>query len=346
MKYHLGALHKVTKKYTSPFEAARNETYICPDSLCGRDLILKKGTVRVPHFAHFHETDPCVYYSHPSESQMHREAKMLMKNILEYRNRHFEFTRKCKCCRKELIYELDLTDLVVECEWGFIFQQNQKYADVACLNPDKSIYIIIEIFHTHQTQEQDRPEPWFEVKADYLLSLFASKSPGEEIPIKIECCRRDICDDCREKLRDFNLHLSNDEIMRKNNCFQCTGNGIYSRKTDEQPKLCIDCTCCSSSSKACIECLMLNKICAEVKQLLKKLEDVNYLCIRLKLKRKNLDMDFDLNKAYTCPILWFERDCFKKTMQMLCDQEKDLSCKLTSELTKELTKELTSELLS
>ena len=45
----LGALNKLTNEYVLPSIANKQDEHICPD--CSKDLILKKGTKRVHHFA-------------------------------------------------------------------------------------------------------------------------------------------------------------------------------------------------------------------------------------------------------------------------------------------------------
>jgi len=52
--------------------------------------------------------------------------------------------------------------------------------------------ILLEIFHTHQTDENDRPEPWYEIKTDELFE----KAANIDNHIKINCNRSFICNKC------------------------------------------------------------------------------------------------------------------------------------------------------
>ena len=78
----LGAINKITKEYIYPKIANKNDKYICPE--CNKDLILKQGSIRIHHFAHAKDNQKCNYYDKPSESQIHKDAKMLLKKILEH----------------------------------------------------------------------------------------------------------------------------------------------------------------------------------------------------------------------------------------------------------------------
>ena len=76
----LGALKKGTTDYVYPAIATKANKYVCPE--CAKDLMLRAGTKRVKHFAHFASENPCTYYDKPSEAQIHKDAKMLMKHVL------------------------------------------------------------------------------------------------------------------------------------------------------------------------------------------------------------------------------------------------------------------------
>ena len=76
----LGAINKITGEYVYPKIANKKDEYVCPE--CNKELILCQGEVRVPYFRHKVDVNPC----HPTESQIHKNAKMLlktMKNILK-----------------------------------------------------------------------------------------------------------------------------------------------------------------------------------------------------------------------------------------------------------------------
>ena len=100
----LGAINKKTGEYVYPKIANKTDEYICYE--CNKDLILCQGDIRVHHFRHkVDSVNPCNHYSKPTESQIHKDAKYLMKTILE-RKVQISFIRNCSCCRKNDMYEV------------------------------------------------------------------------------------------------------------------------------------------------------------------------------------------------------------------------------------------------
>ena len=92
---NLGAFIKNTNIYISPNYANKNDNYICPD--CDNDLIICKGNIKKHYFRHkVNLNNPCNYYTSPNESQIHKDAKLFFKNILEF-NKIF-LTRFCNNC--------------------------------------------------------------------------------------------------------------------------------------------------------------------------------------------------------------------------------------------------------
>ena len=78
----LGAINKLTGEYVYPKIANKKDEYICPE--CNKDLILCQGEIRVHHFRHkVDNVNPCHHYSSPTETQIHKDAKILLKNLLE-----------------------------------------------------------------------------------------------------------------------------------------------------------------------------------------------------------------------------------------------------------------------
>ena len=170
-KIQLGAINVETSKYEIPAEALKGKEYKCVD--CDERVILRKGTVRRPHFAHYAATN-CEYYDHPNESQIHKDAKMLMAKLLTEK-RSIQFCWDCDyegcnvysdtCAFSEvptIIYK-DGDEVVVE----YRSKDNKWVADVALVNNGEPRYII-EILNTHRTTTP-RPEPWFEVDALRLI---------------------------------------------------------------------------------------------------------------------------------------------------------------------------------
>jgi ribosomal protein L37E/uncharacterized protein YkuJ len=157
----IGAINKITKEYTHPIYANKNGQYICPE--CKKDLILCQGEIRVHHFRHKSEIEPCNYFISPTETVLHKDAKELISITIK---------RKCRECSKANIeIEIDHFENTIQAELEYRFEYNgTKIADVACLNNGEIKYIF-EICNTHKTKEENRPEPWFEIDAlDFIKS--------------------------------------------------------------------------------------------------------------------------------------------------------------------------------
>jgi hypothetical protein len=191
MALSLGAIHKVTGSYVYPRIAKKKEQYICPE--CNKDLVLVKGEVRIPHFRHKADDNPCHYHSRPSESQMHKDAKMLMKTLLANKT-SIRFIRNCSCKKNT---EINLPEVThgssIVLEYRFEHEGGLRIADVAHIH-DGNIMSIYEICHTHKTCSEKRPDPWVEIDA---FSLLTSVNKNE--PIILKCIRRQPCKDCYMK---------------------------------------------------------------------------------------------------------------------------------------------------
>jgi hypothetical protein len=217
----IGAINKLTGKYVYP--ANKTDKYICIE--CNRDLIWCNGEIRCPYFRHYADNDPCKMLTCPTESQQHKNAKFLMQSILEG-NIPFELTRKCWCCKTVEQFEIPEVSNTssIQLEHRFQYNGELKIADVAYID-DGELVTIFEIFHTHATQSDDRPEPWFEIDATELINNANDANNGV---IKINCIRDEKCDDCierkkkeeererKEKEEKRKINEKKLEIMKKN----------------------------------------------------------------------------------------------------------------------------------
>ena len=134
---YLGALIENTNIYVLATYANKNNVHICPD--CGDKLILKKGDIRIPHFSHYKKDNLCSYYTHPNESQIHKDAKLLLKYLLE--NKTVCIKQDCtKCNIKKNIDVIKNDNVKVELEYKFIFNEKQKFAGVGYIQDSKLKY--------------------------------------------------------------------------------------------------------------------------------------------------------------------------------------------------------------
>jgi hypothetical protein len=194
---YLGGINKLTGKYVYPKIANKKEEYICSE--CKKDLILVQGEIRVHHFRHKVDSiNPCHHYSKPSESQIHKDAKMLMKTLLEDRT-HIKFIRGCVSCKTITEIKLPeiIEDSIIKLEHRFNYKDGIRIADVAHIFNDE-IKGIYEICNTHKTCSEDRPEPWIEIEANTLLTMVNTRDiniNNNELLI-IKCIRLERCKEC------------------------------------------------------------------------------------------------------------------------------------------------------
>ena len=205
----LGATNKQTGEYVYPKIANKKDEYVCPD--CNKDLTLCQGEIIRPYFRHkVDSVNPCHHYSNPTETQIHKDGKMVMKSLLELKT-PISFIRICCSCKKNEEYEIpEITEgSKIELEYRFEYN-GTKIADVAYIDND-DILCIFEICNTHKTCSENRPEPWFEIDAETLIKLANDNNLSH---IKISCIRCEKCDDC----------IENDKITIEKEIEECNYN--------------------------------------------------------------------------------------------------------------------------
>lgn len=165
-----GAQHTNTLKYTLPRYAKTYESYCC--ILCKERLLLHKGSLS--YFEHPKESTCLAHQLNTQlmhESVDHCNAKILLYWILEKRL-PLVIRQRCEMCfaTNNVNVPLATDSQEIHMEYPFMFYGCSRIADVACVE-NGVIQYIIEIYHGHQTQEGDRPEPWFECRAQDILQI-------------------------------------------------------------------------------------------------------------------------------------------------------------------------------
>lgn len=184
----LGAIELISGEYCRPNNASKDKSYKCAE--CDQRVILRKGEIRRPHFAHYSKRE-CSYYEHPSESQIHKDAKYRMAEILKKKS-DISIGWQCQNDRcigsnhdEVTIEHMEGDEVVIE----YRDPLGKYVADVALINGGKPRYIF-EIKNTHATTTP-RPEPWFEIDAKELF---------EEHPVTgdylFSCVRRNMVREC------------------------------------------------------------------------------------------------------------------------------------------------------
>lgn len=201
MSHHffMGAINKLNNTYEYPKIANKKNKYKCPE--CEKNVIFRNGKIKQPHFAHYKSDNPCTYYERPSESQIHKEAKMIMKTLLINKESIYIY-RKCMYCKDDdevlFIFDEDYNDeMKAIIEYKFNYNDSLKSADVALIQNNKLIYIF-EICYKNKTREENRPEPWFEINAVELINLVNNRDIKDNF--EIECIRNNYkCGRCQDE---------------------------------------------------------------------------------------------------------------------------------------------------
>jgi hypothetical protein len=225
--FSMGAINKTTNNYEYPKIANKINKYKCP--FCEKDVIFRNGKIKQPHFAHYKSENPCSYYEKPNETQIHKDAKLLMKTLLDNK-RCINIYRKCYYCNSEesdsddsfIIYDNEeieyflnikideYNDTQANIEYKFNYNNSKKSADVALLKNNELKYIF-EICYKNKTKEENRPEPWFEINSEKLINNINSvNNIDTNNEIRIECIRDYKCDYCKEVIeyeRNRQIHF-------------------------------------------------------------------------------------------------------------------------------------------
>ena len=218
--FSMGAINKTTNKYEYPKIANKINKYKCP--FCEKDVIFRNGKIKQPHFAHYKSDNPCSYYEKPNETQVHKDAKLLMKTLLDNKNKIL-FYRECYECLLEenTIFEYKITDndynenTIASMEYRFNYNNSNRSADVALVE-NKDIKYIFEICYKNKTKEENRPEPWFEINSEKLINNINSvNNIDTNNEIRIECIRDYKCDYCKEVIENEENERIERELLRK-----------------------------------------------------------------------------------------------------------------------------------
>ena len=221
------AFNTLTGMYQSPIFAEKKYDYECPDPSCKEVVFLRKGEKYRPHFCHKKNTNCKRYETAPTESELHKEAKHILRDLLS-RDYNVLFKKKCKGCFNS---SCETTSLIqcsnlnenekIHEEYNFTFDDSNLTADLAKVSYEGDISEIeelYEIYNTHRTLETDRPSyiRWFEVKAEDVINKVPKIKDDKKVIFN--CSRVWQCEEC--SLADDNekkrvLKLEQEEYYKK-----------------------------------------------------------------------------------------------------------------------------------
>mgnify|MGYP000498265726 CR=1 FL=1 len=225
----LGAINKITGEYVYPTLANKMDEYICP--CCSKSVFPRQGKVLSHHFAHKQSDNPCNYYNHPNESDIHKDAKMLLQLLLKDNNIYISCIRTCISCKKDDEFSIPNVDekSIIKIEYSFDYNGSRKSADVAYIQ-EEDLVCIFEICNTHKTHSKNRPEPWFEIDAEELIEMVNNKTRKNKL--QIPCIRSEVCDDCIERKRLFESGTKED-VKIKSDFYEADSYPSYSKECME-----------------------------------------------------------------------------------------------------------------
>jgi len=125
---------------------------------------------------------------------IHDLAKRCFAELLEKND--IEIIRKCPRCGIDESFNIysHITNknlnIISKCieEYEFEYNEKGKRADIAYIENDKLEYIF-EILNTHYTKASERPEPWFELRANEIVDMYNNILTNKHYNPKIRCAR-------------------------------------------------------------------------------------------------------------------------------------------------------------
>jgi hypothetical protein len=175
------------KSVAFPQTADRTATWVCPS--CEKEVIVKRGSILVPHFAHKVTANATCS---PGESLAHRATKEWIASIVA--SPDFKITADCRECRQPLVAFRGRPGLDGRTEVSL----GPYRIDAVATQVDGTVAAAFEIYHTHATEKVKMKTLMaktacnaYEVKAVPDLVSAAYPTVFESIrPVKCRPCLR------------------------------------------------------------------------------------------------------------------------------------------------------------
>ncbi len=209
------AYDEILQRAVWPWQGDKNSRFSCLQ--CKRRVTLRKGLKRIAHFAHYpspNSVTRCNYFYSCSESEIHRMTKSWLVDALR-RGTRIRITYKCTKCSTVN----DAEEIVCSANDSVIPEyrgpQSKWIADIAIRNNEThQIKCIIEIFHTSRTTTP-RPEPWYEVSAQDILSEINNGVNDKITLLDLRAVPQRECLSCKNfREQDSNIISSSDIAVK------------------------------------------------------------------------------------------------------------------------------------
>lgn len=158
------------------------------------------------YYVHYTFENKTCDFTPASESIDHYCAKKKIKLLLEH-GKIISIENLCQMRHLQSPTNLSLsTNDKCLLEYHFIFNQANRYADLAIIDSSNNIKHIIEIYSSHRTSENNRPEPWYELSS---LDVLKHKTLYKNLRVTSNCL------DCKA-FEEKNYLLCIESIKRNN----------------------------------------------------------------------------------------------------------------------------------
>lgn len=129
-------------------DSQKGHKYTCPN--CGKELLLRKGRVRIAHFAHKIKTDD---ENRCSESVLHKQFKKQCSEVISAKIKEKQelfYVWKCEWCKKTQQDNLlsDVVEVATEYNLGVC------RPDIALLDSEGKLIKVVEIVVSHSPEEK------------------------------------------------------------------------------------------------------------------------------------------------------------------------------------------------
>ena len=247
----------------------------CPE--CKKEVITCILTEReddpLKYFRHKHKTD-CQNYNITKKKLLPTDEKGIKETLEEIHNRtidliyNYLLSKKIITIQNICDFNYSICDTfrsnditlskgdIIEKEYSFNWNGNNYRADLAILDKNNAIKHIIEICHTHRTEEEKRPDDiqWCEIRSFEILYKTRNNKPYVFNNLRKKYCETCISENLRKQQADNEIIM---ELIR-NQIIEEQQNAAYEKEVAEKKEKIktattkylidknINCLCCDS----------------------------------------------------------------------------------------------------